>query len=96
MKLTKEEVINIASNARLKFNGEEIEKFQTYLNTILKYIEILDEVDTSNVEPLVYLNPYENNFREDKAIKSLSVEEVLLNVKDSDEGAVIVPKVVTE
>lgn len=96
MALTKEEVLNVAKLARLKFKPEEIEKFQLELNDILGYIDMLDEVDTQEKQPLVQVNGGVNNLREDEVRKSLSVEKALSNAPDSGDGAFIVPKVVGE
>jgi len=49
MSLTKEEVLKIAKLSKLSFEETEIEKFQVELNDILKYIDMLNEVDTSEV-----------------------------------------------
>lgn len=96
MALTKEEVLNVAKLARLKFKPEEIEKFQLELNDILGYIDMLGEVDIEDQQPLVQVNGGVNNLREDEIKESLSVEKALLNAPDSEDGAVIVPKVVGE
>ena len=53
MALTKEEVLKIAKLSKLSFEEKEIERFQIELNDILKYIDMLNEVDTSKVKPLV-------------------------------------------
>lgn len=63
MSLTKEEVLKIAKLSKLSFEEAEIEKFQVELNDILKYIDMLNEVDTSEVQPLVHINDVVNNFR---------------------------------
>lgn len=96
MSLTREEVLNVAKLARLKFKEEEIQKFQTDLNNILDYIDILSEVDTENVEPLVQVHEGEPRLREDEVRKSLTAEEAMKNAPASDDGALIVPKVVGE
>lgn len=96
MALTKEEVLKIAKLSKLEFKEEEIEKFQVELNDILKYIDILDEVDTQNIEPLTYVNHDVNNFREKEKLDSISLEKALLNAPESAENAIIVPKVVGE
>lgn len=96
MALTREEVLNVAKLARLKFEENEIEKFQVELNDILGYIEMLNELDTDGIEPLTQVNHSFNNLREDEVRKSLTLEKALKNVKDSEDGAVIVPKVVGE
>ena len=96
MALTKEEVLNVAKLARLKFKQEEIEKFQLELNDILGYIDMLNGVDTDKKDALVQVNGGVNNLREDNIRESLSVEKALSNAPESGDGAFIVPKVVGE
>jgi aspartyl-tRNA(Asn)/glutamyl-tRNA(Gln) amidotransferase subunit C len=94
MALSREEVLKIANLARLEFKDEEIEKFQHELNDILKYIDILGELDTSNVEPLLQTNEMQNVLREDTVKESLSPELATKNAPQSEDGTFIVPKVV--
>ena len=96
MALTREEVLKIAKLSKLSFEDKEIEKFQVELNDILKYIDMLNEVDTSKVEPLVYINDVVNNFREKEEKTSLEITKVLLNAPESAENAIVVPKVIGE
>lgn len=96
MALTREEVLNVAKLARLEFKEEEIKKFQEDLNSILDYINMLSEVDTENVEPLVHILEEEIKLREDEVRASLSVEEALKNAPAHEDGAIIVTKVVGE
>ena len=96
MALTKEEVLKIAKLSKLSFEDKEIEKFQVELNDILKYIDMLNEVDTSKVEPLVYINESVNNFRAKEEKPSLEIEKVLFNAPESAENAIVVPKVIGE
>ncbi len=96
MSLTKEEVLKIAKLSKLSFEEAEIEKFQVELNDILKYIDMLNEVDTSEVQALVHINDVVNNFREKEEKASIEIEKVLLNAPESAENAIIVPKVVGE
>ena len=96
MALTKEEVLKIAKLSKLSFEEKEIERFQIELNDILKYIDMLNEVDTSKVEPLVYINEAVNNFREKEEKPSLKIEKVLLNAPENAENAIVVPKVIGE
>lgn len=96
MALTREEVLKIAKLSKLEFKEEEIGKFQVELNDILKYIDILDEVDTEDVAPMVYVNHNDvNNFKENET-KSMELEKVLLNAPESAENAIVVPKVIGE
>ena len=57
---------------------------------------MLNEVDTSKVQPLVYINEAVNNFREKEKKLSLEIEKVLFNAPESAENAIVVPKVIGE
>ncbi len=94
MKVTKELVLHIAELAHLKLRDDEIEKFQKELNQILEYVEKLNEIDTSKIEPLSHPLPVINVFREDKVEKSITSEEALKNSPDATEEFFKVPKVI--
>ncbi|MGL6065034.1 MAG: Asp-tRNA(Asn)/Glu-tRNA(Gln) amidotransferase subunit GatC [Fusobacteriaceae bacterium] len=94
MGLSREEVLKIAKLSRLEFKDEEIERFQEDLNNIFVYIDELNEVDTSMVEPLTQISLEISDFREDLIKKSLTQEESMKNSPSQAEGMLIVPKVV--
>lgn len=96
MSLTKEDVLNVAKLARLEFQEEEIQRFQTDLNNIFEYINMLSEVNTDSVEPLVQVHQGGVKLREDVIRLSLTAEEAMKNAPASEDGALIVPKVVGE
>lgn len=96
MALSKEELLKIAKLAKISINENEIEKFKTELNDILKYIDMLNEVDTENVPPLLSVNNEINNFRENEKLDSLPLEKVFLNVPNYVEDTIVVPKVIEE
>lgn len=96
MSLTREEVLNVAKLARLEFNEEEIIRFQADLNNILEYIDVLGEINTEEVEPLVQVHETGVKLREDIVRASLTVQEAMKNAPASEDGALIVPKVVGE
>ena len=60
MKLTSDEVKHIARLARLELSEEEIEKFGQQLSDILSQAKMLEEVDTSNVEPIAQITGLRN------------------------------------
>ena len=93
MSVTIKEVEHIAKLAKLKFKPEELEKLQGELNKILEYIDKLNELDLSNVEPLENINESENVFREDVSEKCLTKEEALKNAPDKTDNFFRVPKV---
>ena len=66
MALTRDEVLHVATLARLSLLPDEIELFTRQLNDILAYMEKLQELDTEKIEPLAHVIPVFNVFREDK------------------------------
>ena len=94
MAITIEQVEHIAKLAKLEFTPEEKERFTRELNRILEYMEKLNELDTSNVEPLSHTTEITNVFREDRVGKSLPVEEALKNAPSRQGNFFKVPKVV--
>jgi len=93
MAVTIKEVDHIAKLAKLKFSDAEKEKLQTELNSILGYIDKLNELNLENVEPLENVNDTENVFREDVTGESLTKEEALKNAPDKTDNFFKVPKV---
>lgn len=69
MSLTKQEVEKIALLARLGLSEEEKEIFAKQLSSILDYVEKLNEVDTTGVEPTAQVTGLENVMREDEVIQ---------------------------
>jgi len=94
MKITKEEVRHVAYLARLKFKEEEEQLFTAQLNRILDYMEQLEKVDTSEVEPTFHAVTRTNVFREDSVAPSISQDLTLSNAPDRDRGFFRVPKII--
>ena len=93
MKVTIADVEYIAQLARLAYSDEEKQKFTEQFNTILEYIETLNELNTDNVEPLSHVIELSNVVREDEVKPSLPVDEVLKNAPAKTEEFFKVPKV---
>lgn len=94
MSVTKKDVEYIAELARLKLNDEEIENYTVQLNEILTYVEKLNEIDTTNVEPLSHPVEGSNVFREDIVKPSIDREIAFRNAPDRSELFFKVPKVI--
>jgi aspartyl-tRNA(Asn)/glutamyl-tRNA(Gln) amidotransferase subunit C len=94
MSVTRENVAYIAELARLRFTDEEQEKMTRELNMILHYVEKLNEVDTTGVEPLSSIHDQGNVLREDVEMPSLSNEAALRNAPDRQDRFFKVPKVI--
>jgi aspartyl-tRNA(Asn)/glutamyl-tRNA(Gln) amidotransferase subunit C len=94
--VTLKDVEHVARLARLEFSGPEKEKLVQELNEILSYMEKLNEVDTSGVEPLSHVIELKNVFRNDAARPCALPEEMLKNAPDRTEQFFRVPKVIGE
>lgn len=94
MSLTKEKVEKIASLARFKLSDAEIEKYCGELNKIFAWIDALNEVDTSNVEPLSAVNSQYSVMRPDVVTDGNIRDQVLSNSEHSKYGYFVVPKVI--
>lgn len=76
--LTKEQVLHIAKLARLTLTPEEVESMTKELSSILNYIDVLSEVDTSNVEPTAQVTGLTNALRKDEVHTSEAKPDDLL------------------
>ncbi|HMV25334.1 Asp-tRNA(Asn)/Glu-tRNA(Gln) amidotransferase subunit GatC [bacterium] len=94
MPVTRTDVEKIASLAHLEFSDADLEKFTGQLNQILTYVEQLNTVDTTDVEPTYHPITYPDVFREDQVAESLPVDKVLANAPDKTWQYIAVPKVV--
>ena len=94
MKITRQEVRHVADLARLSFSEEELEEFSGQLDTILSYVEKLNELDTRGIEPTSHVTELFNAFRPDKARSPLPVEEALSNAPEEENGQFVVPRII--
>jgi aspartyl-tRNA(Asn)/glutamyl-tRNA(Gln) amidotransferase subunit C len=67
-KLTREDVLKLAALSKLRLSDEEVEKLRSELSEILNYVEVLDKVDVSGLEPTYQVTGLKNVMREDKTI----------------------------
>lgn len=96
MKITDETVEHIAHLARLEFEGEEKGKIKQDLENIITFMEKLQEVDTDNVEPLVFMTNEKNRLRDDVAEVTITHEEALKNAPKKDSDYFRIPKVLNK
>jgi aspartyl-tRNA(Asn)/glutamyl-tRNA(Gln) amidotransferase subunit C len=93
MKISQENVQHVANLARLRLSDEELTTMTGQLDTILSYVEKLDELDTTGVSPTTHVFPLSNAFREDIVRPSLEQQEALKNGPETDEESFLVPKI---
>jgi len=92
-KLTEKDVRHIAKLARIDLTGKEVDKYRKMFNETLDYVQVIKEVDTSDVEETSHTTGLENVFREDVVTPSLSQSEALSNAKEKEDGYFKVPPV---
>jgi aspartyl-tRNA(Asn)/glutamyl-tRNA(Gln) amidotransferase subunit C len=94
MRVDKEEVGHIAKLARLSVSEEEAGMYSAQLSAILEYMEKLNEMDTSGVEPTSHVLEIKNVMRDDRVRPSLPADEVLKNCPDRKDDFYRVPKII--
>jgi len=93
MEITNDIIDHIAHLARLEFEGDKKEAIREDLQRIVTFMDKLTEVDTENVEPLVFMTQEVNNLRDDIPKDTLSQDEVLKNAPKKDSDYFRIPKV---
>jgi aspartyl-tRNA(Asn)/glutamyl-tRNA(Gln) amidotransferase subunit C len=90
-------VDEVAHLARLEFNSaEEKNNILVDMNRMLGFIDKLNELDTTTVEPLIYMTNEKNILRADEPKLTLSQKEALKNAPKKDSDYFKVPKVIEQ
>ena len=90
---SKIDINKIAQLARLKLTDIESDRLRKHLEQIIDYINKLNKLDTSNVEPTSHVLPIHNVFREDKVCKPADLD-YLANSPAHSKGHYEVPKII--
>jgi aspartyl-tRNA(Asn)/glutamyl-tRNA(Gln) amidotransferase subunit C len=91
--ITREEVQQVAKLARLKLDDSELSDLANQMSRVLGYVAVLEELDTSEVEPLVQAVETTNAFRKDEVAESLPREKALQNAPATDGECFLVPDI---
>lgn len=94
MSISKDEVLYVANLARLRLNEAETEQLARDMSQILDYMELLGQVDTSEVEPLEHVIEIKQSLRKDEPSAPLDHETALKNAPDADSDYFRVPRVI--
>ncbi|HUI92270.1 MAG TPA: Asp-tRNA(Asn)/Glu-tRNA(Gln) amidotransferase subunit GatC [Chitinivibrionales bacterium] len=94
--IDKAHVKYIADLSRLSLSDAETEAFAGQLKSILHYVEQLNKVDTSNVEPTAFIAPSRDPMRDDVETPSLPPEKILQNGPKVKNGYFAVPKIINQ
>lgn len=92
--IKKEDIVHIASLARISLSEDELKFMEKDLGKILDYVTKLQQLDVEKVQPTTHALPMSNVDREDKVVPSLDREKVLAMAIQKDKGAFKVPKVI--
>lgn len=93
MNINEELIDHIAHLARLEFEGEAKEAISHDLTNIITFMEKLQEVETNDVEPLVFMSDEINRLRDDVPSVTISHQEALKNAPKKDSDYFRIPKV---
>lgn len=85
---------HIAMLARLELTNEEKEIFSKQLSSIIEYIDKLNELDTTGIDPTAHVLPIKNIFRDDKLKPSLPKDKALRNAPGRTDDFYRVPKII--
>ena len=80
--------------AKLELSQEQKEQAKKDMARMLDYIDMLNELDTSGVEPMSHVFPVNNVFREDEVTNGDEREAILENAPAKKDGSFMVPKTV--
>lgn len=94
MSISKDDIAKVATLARIQVSDEEIPKVTNSINEILALVGKMQQLDTSNIEPLA--NPHDaiQRLREDIVTATNEREKLLKNAPETENGLFLVPKVI--
>ena len=94
MEIKREDILHLADLSNFSISEQETKSLKQDLNSIIKYISQLDELDTDNVEPTYQVFEMENVWREDEILpQDATREELLALTKEEKDNQIKVPKV---
>ncbi len=83
-----------AELSKLSFSENELESFTHSFKSVLDYVEIINSLDLSDIEPLSQISNEENCFREDVSLPGLKITDALKNAPNKNDNFYKVPKVI--
>lgn len=94
MAISEEQVRQVAVTARLKLAEDQVASFAADLNSILAHIDVIRELDLTEVPPAEHPLDTVNVTRADEVRPGLSREAALANAPEAAEGAFVIPRIV--
>ena len=93
MKINDDLVQHIAHLARLEFQGEDLKAIKGDMQNIISFMDKLSELDTEEIEPLIFMSDEVNVLREDLVEQTVTSEQALKNAPKKDSDYFRIPKV---
>jgi len=94
MTITKDTIRKISNLAKISIADQEVEKLESEISSIIRWVEALNEVDTENVDPMSNSLTGVLRMREDLVTDGNKVSDILSNSPVDDENFFVVPKVI--
>ena len=94
MKITTQDVARIAHLARIAIDEKEAPALAENLSNILKFVEQMDAIDTSSVEPMAHPQDAAQRLRDDEVTEPDQREIFLRNAPATEDGLFLVPRVI--
>ncbi|MEC8287872.1 MAG: Asp-tRNA(Asn)/Glu-tRNA(Gln) amidotransferase subunit GatC [Pseudomonadota bacterium] len=94
MTITKDTIRKISNLAKISIADQEVEKLESEISSIIRWVEALNEVDTENVAPMSNSLTGVLRMREDLVTDGNKVSDILSNSPVDDENFFVVPKVI--
>ena len=94
MTITKDTIRKISNLAKISIADQEVEKLESEISSIIRWVEALNEVDTENVAPMSNSLTGVLRMREDLVTDGNKVSDILSNSPVDDENFYVVPKVI--
>ena len=94
MAISKEEIVHIAKLASLNLSEKEIEGYAKDMTEILEFANMINSVNTDEVNETIGANENYNVFRKDEIVQTVDKEALLQNAPSKDDGMFRIPKVI--
>ena len=94
MPIDKDIVTKVSNLARIKINNDQLSTISNELESVIEWIDTLNEVNTNGVEPIANVSGQKLPLREDKVTDGGYSEKILNNAPEKESGFFVVPKVV--
>ena len=94
MKIRESDITKIANIAKMELSAEESKDLTQSLQEILVHMDVLNQVETKNVDPTIDVLPLKNVYREDKVKEGLTKEQVFANASEVENNCFKVPRII--